>query len=127
MKTIAENLQIIKDATVDIKQAIIDKGGNISGDISTWADAIRSIKSEDPIKVFYIIDIGEFQYEAGMTWGEFINSEYNNNNEFSFDGNGYIYRLGHALWYSYNGPTVHESETIAENFTYYRCPYGGAD
>lgn len=45
MKTIAENLQIIKDATADIKQAIIDKGGSISGDISTWANAISNISA----------------------------------------------------------------------------------
>lgn len=43
MKTITENLQIIKDATVDIKRAIIDKGGNVSGDISTWASAISGL------------------------------------------------------------------------------------
>lgn len=45
MGTIAENLQIIKDATADIKQAIIDKGGSISGDISTWATSIVGIST----------------------------------------------------------------------------------
>ena len=45
MATIAENLQIIKDSTDAIKQAIIDKGGIISGDITTWASAINSIES----------------------------------------------------------------------------------
>lgn len=43
MATIAENLQILKDSTDAIKQAIIDKGGNVSGDISTWAGAISGI------------------------------------------------------------------------------------
>lgn len=43
MATISENLQIIKDSTDAIKQAIIDKGGEISGDISTWADAISEL------------------------------------------------------------------------------------
>lgn len=43
MATIAENLQTIKDSTDAIKQAIIDKGGNIEGDISTWASAITGI------------------------------------------------------------------------------------
>lgn len=43
MATIAENLQTIKDSTDAIKQAIIDKGGTISGDISTWASAITGI------------------------------------------------------------------------------------
>ena len=43
MATISENLQILKDSTDAIKQAIIDKGGTISGDITTWADAINGI------------------------------------------------------------------------------------
>ena len=43
MATISENLQIIADSTAAIKQAIIDKGGEISGDITTWADAINGI------------------------------------------------------------------------------------
>ena len=45
MATISENLQIIKDSTYAIKQAIIDKGGSIDGDISTWADAIEDIQT----------------------------------------------------------------------------------
>lgn len=50
MATISENLQIIADSTAAIKQAIIDKGGEITGDISTWAEAINGISgggSED--------------------------------------------------------------------------------
>ena len=43
MATIAENLQTIKDSTDAIKQAIIDKGGTVSGDITTWASAISGI------------------------------------------------------------------------------------
>lgn len=45
MATISENLQIIKNSTADIKQAIIDKGGTIDGDISTWANSISNISS----------------------------------------------------------------------------------
>ncbi len=45
MKTIAENLQIIKDSTEAIKQAIIDKGGTIEGDITTYANAIRNLEN----------------------------------------------------------------------------------
>lgn len=43
MATISENLQILKESTDAIKQAIIDKGGTISGDITTWASAINGI------------------------------------------------------------------------------------
>ena len=45
MATISENLQTIKTSTDAIKQAIIDKGGEISGNITTWADAINAIES----------------------------------------------------------------------------------
>lgn len=45
MATISENLQTIADSTAAIKQAIIDKGGTIEGDITTWASAINGISS----------------------------------------------------------------------------------
>ena len=45
MATISENLQTIKNSTDAIKQAIISKGGEISGNITTWADAISAIES----------------------------------------------------------------------------------
>lgn len=45
MATITENLQIIKNSTDAIKQAIIDKGGTIDGDISTWANVISGLSS----------------------------------------------------------------------------------
>lgn len=49
MKTIAENLQILKDSTDAIKQAIIDKGGDVSGDISTWANSINNMNVQEEI------------------------------------------------------------------------------
>jgi hypothetical protein len=45
MATIAENLQTIKDSTAAIKQSIINKGGEISGNITTWASAIDAIET----------------------------------------------------------------------------------
>lgn len=45
MATISENLQIIKNSMDAIKQAIVDKGGTIEGDITTWASAINGISS----------------------------------------------------------------------------------
>ena len=45
MATISENLQTIKNSMDAIKQAIIDKGGDASGDITTWASAIMNIQS----------------------------------------------------------------------------------
>ena len=54
MATISENLQIIKNSTDAIKQAIIDKGGTINGDITTWANAINGISSEGSTEPEYI-------------------------------------------------------------------------
>ena len=45
MSTITENLQIIKNSTLAMKQAIMDKGGTINGDITTWANSITNIPS----------------------------------------------------------------------------------
>lgn len=44
MATITENLQTIKDSTMAIKQAIIDKGGEV-GDLTTYAEAIANLPS----------------------------------------------------------------------------------
>lgn len=45
MKTIAEKLQIIADNISAIKQSIRNKGGDVSGDITTWSSAINNIES----------------------------------------------------------------------------------
>lgn len=45
MATIAENLKTIKDSTTAIKQAIIDKGGTIEGNLTTYASAIANLPS----------------------------------------------------------------------------------
>lgn len=42
MATITENLKTIKDSTMAIKQAIIDKGGEV-GDLTTYAEAIANL------------------------------------------------------------------------------------
>jgi len=43
MATISENLQTIQASLQAIKEAIINKGGVISGDITTWAESINNI------------------------------------------------------------------------------------
>lgn len=79
MATISENLQIIKDSTDAIKQAIIDKGGAISGDITTWASAISDISGggSDNLKIINFGSTGTRVYIDGMTWGEWVDSIYN--------------------------------------------------
>lgn len=78
MATIAENLQTIKNSVKDIKQAITNKGGSISGDITTWASAINGISGGggSELKKF-TLSFTEFLFENDMTWGDFVNSIYN--------------------------------------------------
>ena len=79
MSTIQENLQTIADSTAAIKQAIIDKGGNIEGDITTWANAINGISGggSDNLKILSFGGHGSRLYIDGMTWGEWVDSIYN--------------------------------------------------
>ena len=81
MATIAENLQTIADSTTAIKQAIIDKGGTIEGDITTWASAINGIEngtSSKELRLFKVNSVMETRvYEDGMIFGEWIESVYN--------------------------------------------------
>ena len=84
MATISENLQIIKNSTDAIKQAIIDKGGTIEGDITTWASAISGISGggSDAGSVFKITN----KLNGTLIGGPSYNSsdiEYYN---YSFDG-----------------------------------------
>ena len=43
MSTIAENLQIISDSTNAIKQAILDRGGNVEGGLINYANSVMNI------------------------------------------------------------------------------------
>ena len=59
MQTIADKLQTIKDATARIKGSIIEKGGTIDGDISTWYSAIDNLEtgeSDGDDVIFYNYD-----------------------------------------------------------------------
>lgn len=80
MATISENLQTIADSTAAIKQAIIDKGGTIEGDITTWASAISGIESggELDLITFYLgSNYVSRICPNGMTWAEYIGSVFN--------------------------------------------------
>ena len=86
MATISENLQIIADSTAAIKQAIIDKGGDATGDITTWANAISGLsggsESGGAGSVFKITNKLNGQLFGGLTYtntGEIIH-------QYSFSG-----------------------------------------
>ena len=77
MATIQENLQIIANSTASIKQAIIDKGGTISGDITTWADAIRNISTSPVVKtISFTLNNSQYNAEESMTWRQWLSSSY---------------------------------------------------
>ena len=59
MATIAEKLQILKDSTDAIKQAIIDKGGKITGGLSSYANAISKIGANKEKK-----DVNFYDYDG---------------------------------------------------------------
>lgn len=52
MNTIEEKLQIIAESTSAIKNAIIEKGGAISGNLTTYADSINNLITEESAFVF---------------------------------------------------------------------------
>lgn len=43
MRTVAENLEILYNSVQNIKQAITEKDGDASGDITTWGNVISGI------------------------------------------------------------------------------------
>ena len=130
MATISENLQTIKDGTDAIKQAIIDKGGEITGDITTWADAISSIESGGSELSTFTIDKFSYIFQSGMTWEEYINITNPNNTM----GSAFLYvrtdlnncigiYVQSALWL--NGSYVHASDTILSQTYSTRSTGGG--
>ena len=130
MSTIQENLQIIADSTTAIKQAIIDKGGDVTGDITTWADAISGIETggggsngggSDNLKILSFGYNGSRLYVDGMTWGEWVDSIYNTRDSLF----GIFYKYGDTgpIYCSYGevydgGITIRASHSISDSITY---------
>ena len=71
MANITENLQTIYDCRIDIKQAIIDKGGEV-GDLTTYAGAIANLPSEEETTINYNIDFNQTT-ENNKSIYEFLN------------------------------------------------------
>ena len=143
MATITENLQTIKNSTLAMKQAIIDRGGNINGDITTWANSITDIPSRESDfaninnllqaiisgkeLISFTIDETQYYAEDGMTWGDWVNSEYN------IDGYEKSFGLGDLPIHTPGGNgEVHDpntewfvcpDDTIINNHNYYIKPY----
>ena len=69
MATISENLKTIKDSTMAIKQAIIDKGGEV-GDLTTYADAITNLPSgeADPNPTAEKNDVTFYDYDGTIRY-----------------------------------------------------------
>lgn len=69
MATISENLKTIKDSTMAIKQAIINKGGEV-GDLTTYADAITNLPSgeADPNPTAEKNDVTFYDYDGTIRY-----------------------------------------------------------
>ncbi len=83
MATIAENLQTINSSLQNIKQALIDKGVTVEGDITSYADAIRGIETGggECVRMYAFIIPDAYSchvFAEGMTFEDYVNSEDNN-------------------------------------------------
>ena len=69
MATITENLKTIKDSTTAIKQAILDKGGEV-GDLTTYAEAITNLPSgeADPNPTAEKNDVTFYDYDGTIRY-----------------------------------------------------------
>jgi hypothetical protein len=126
MATISENLQTIKYSTDAIKQAIIDKGGTIEGNITTWASAISGISSgggSDNLKILNFSNNNETRvYIDGMTWGEWVDSIYNiratYGNFYKASDTGPIFCSFGEVYRDNGGLQVFASHLISDSTTY---------
>jgi hypothetical protein len=114
MATMAENVQIIKDSTDAIKQAIIDKGGTIEGDITTWADAISGIETGGGSS-----SDEEYVFTGGIIYNMTevtINGSLNKNPD---TGRNYLLALGYftgGICYAYHYIGSTDSYTLTVDF-----------
>lgn len=67
--------------------------------------------------ITFTIDGVEYQAEEGMTWGEWVNSEYNVNGEFTVDLDDSIL-YGWSRWVGTEVDYVYASHIIEENYNY---------
>ena len=107
MATISENLQTIKTSTDNIKQAIIDKGGEISGNITTWADAISAIESGGITLLGGIknkLNGAEIVIPAGVIDGDVLYTyEYENLDTSTYSDVNFFMSLYHGSFPAFDG------------------------
>ena len=121
MATISENLQIIADSTAAIKQAIIDKGGDVSGDITTWASAISGLSGGGSSSDEEITFTG---YINSGSWGEFtLNGELNKLPDTVTD-NYYFTAITYAYEWGTNIPVIDEYNATSLTISH-TIDYGG--
>ena len=107
MATISENLQTIKNSTDAIKQAIIDKGVDVSGDITTWANAISGLSGGGSS-----VD-EEYVFTGTCSYNRSIVTITGSLNKFPDTGRNYLLALG---WYT--GGLCYASHVIGSTDSY---------
>lgn len=94
--TISEKLQLIKNSTDDIKNAIQEIGGIIQGDITTWADVIRSCKPKqkqiNKLTIFGNSITSEFPVASDLTINVYGRPTGSANSSMPTDFNTFIYK-----------------------------------
>ena len=121
MATISENLQTIKNSTDAIKQAIIDKGGTINGDITTWADAISGISGEGGSSGEEYVFTGTVSYS-----GSKVTLSGSLNKVPSYTGRNYLLALGYFTGGICYGYTIQVNDIGPHALTIdFKEPLGG--
>ena len=126
-------LKIVWDKTKEMVKAVDDKtaanAGNIE-EVNAKIDEIQSLPLEelnemlvDTIKFSISRDDGEYFTECqaikGMTWAEFVNSEYNNGVVYIDDKSGVVrYNAKGGATVYLNGEYVYGVEVIENNAEY---------
>jgi hypothetical protein len=104
---------VVDDVTVDYATKTYVDG--LVGDINSVLESIIN----GVTLITFTVDATEYQGEEGMTWGEWIDSEYNVNRRFSIEEFGTS--IIESDSYSYVGTAedfVYASDIIQENYNY---------
>lgn len=110
MKTIAEQLIQLNQIKSDIRQAIISKGVQVAetDGLAVYASKIAAINAIVPTISFSVVTNISKDYQAvdGMTWSQWIDSEYNTDGFTIYDGTTHAGYYVDSMEIESNAPCV---------------------
>ena len=68
-----------------------------------------------------------YQAEEGMTWEQWVNSEYNTNHYFITGTDSRIYQSHNTFVTGYGENAIHKNDTIISAYKYYVYTEGGGE